>query len=142
MEGTRTPGLLIRRNPEAIFIHSEFYDDSQFLTFCRYFRTSLPLYSLHCLHLCASIFQFSDVQKMCKNVQRLLMLEKLELNCFYRQWILRTFHFAQFHFLHDSKLHHQHRFSGKVWDKKNGLPPCVMNRPILCGQYKKEACKG
>jgi len=28
MEGTRTPGLLIRRNQEAIFIHSEFYEDS------------------------------------------------------------------------------------------------------------------
>ena len=84
MEGTRTPGLLIRRNPEAIFIHSEFYDDSQFLTFCRYFRNSLPLYSLHCLHLCASIFQFSDVQKMCKNVQRLLMLEKIGIQLFLR----------------------------------------------------------
>ena len=84
MEGTRTPGLLIRRNPEAIFIHSEFYDDSKFLTFCRYFRTSLPLYSLHCLHLCASIFQFSDVQKMCKNVQRLLMLEKIGIQLFLR----------------------------------------------------------
>ena len=84
MEGTRTPGLLIRRNPEAIFIHSEFYEELIFYTIFRYFIISLPLYSLHCLHLCASIFQFSDVQKMCKNVQRILMLEKIGIQLFLR----------------------------------------------------------
>jgi len=44
MEGTRTPGLLIRRNRMA--------------------------HSLHCLHVFAPVIHPCDVQKMCKSVQR------------------------------------------------------------------------
>ena len=34
-------------------------------------------------------------------------------------------------------------WQGCVADRKEeALLPCELNRPILCGQYKKEACKG
>ena len=29
-----------------------------------------------------------------------------------------------------------------IFTKKGPRPSARMNRPILCGQYKKEACKG
>ena len=61
--------------------------------------------------------------KMCSGLWR---WKKLEFNHFYRKWILRTFCLVQFHFLHDSKLHHPHRFSGKGLDRLNGHPSCAL----------------
>ena len=76
---------------------------------------------------CASIIRgfrcAKNVQKCAKMCSALWRWKKLEFDHFYRQWILCTFHIAQFHFLHDSKLHHPHRFSGRVWNRQNGRPP-------------------
>ena len=61
---------------------------------------------------------------MCKKCAKMCSAfwcwKKLEFSCFCEHRILCTFHRVQFHFLHDSKLHHPHRFSGRVWDKQNG----------------------
>ena len=62
-KGTRTPGLLIRRSQEAIFIHSRFYEQSMFYAIQSYFYVYNPLHFLYCLHINSSIFQLFNVQK-------------------------------------------------------------------------------
>lgn len=69
------------------------------------------------LHLFSSFSMCKICAKMCS---AFWCWKKLEFNYFYNQWISCIFHLMQFHFLHDSKLHHPHRFSGRVWDKQNG----------------------
>ena len=88
MEGTRTPGLLIRKNRIAHFVHfiiqRQIAISIELPSFCRccsivffallasnyrHFAVVVLLYSLHCLHGFTPIIHPFDVQKMCKSVQ-------------------------------------------------------------------------
>ena len=67
--GTRTLGPLIKRNRCATFVNSPNHAVSLFLAFCRNFILFiLCIVYTQCsvLHLLSS---YSDVQKVCKNVQ-------------------------------------------------------------------------
>ena len=110
MEGTRTPGLLIRRNRMAHFSISSFGDRTSFQSNQRYFAVVILLHSLHCLHVFAPVIHPCDVQKMCKSVQSqnqpgktgcFAQPQKLDFNSIY---CAKSSSFIQTTILHDTSV--------------------------------------
>ena len=75
--------------------------------------------------VCTQLHLFSRFS-MCKICAKMCSAfwsrKKAKFSRLWRWSISRTFYRVQFEFLHDSKLHHQHRFSGRVWDKAERPP--------------------
>ena len=69
LEGTRIPGPLIKRIRGASFVDFQFYAESLFLIYYRYFSiVTLCIICIQCNAL-QRLSSSSGVQKVCKNVQ-------------------------------------------------------------------------